>query len=120
MFDRYQDAKQIQDCVKHCLACEDACQATSMYLVAADSGPEAAGRRQRLADCAAMCQTTVGFLLRGSPYTPQALEMCADICEACAEECLPLGHDGTVMRSIELCRDCEAACRSMEMVSVEG
>lgn len=117
MFDRYQDAKQIQECVRRCLACEDACQDTSMHLVASDSGPEAAGRRQRLADCGSMCQTTVGFLLRGSPYAAQALEMCADICEACAEECMPLNSDAIVLRTIELCGDCESACRNMETMS---
>lgn len=55
-------------------------------------------------DGAGICEQTGAFLARGSAYAGRLLEICLDICSACAEE---MGRtDGA-----DACRQCAAACR---------
>jgi hypothetical protein len=55
-------------------------------------------------DCAWICDLTSAYLLADSPFSTQACQLCADICEACALECE--NH-----REMAHCRECAEACR---------
>ena len=52
-------------------------------------------------DCAAICLLSAAYMARGSDFVMDACAMCADVCEACAEECGR--HD------MAHCRACAAA-----------
>ena len=58
-------------------------------------------------DCAAICSLTASLLARGSEHGNHLLKECAEICNACAEECEKHAH-------MEHCKQCAAACRACE------
>jgi len=56
-------------------------------------------------DCAEFCRITASFIARGSEHANRLLAECADICNACADECEKHSH-------MEHCRQCAATCRN--------
>lgn len=58
---------------------------------------------QRNMECASVCRATAQLLHFGSDHANAACQLCADICNACAEECEKHEHDH--------CQKCAAACR---------
>ncbi|MEP7111138.1 MAG: four-helix bundle copper-binding protein [Ferruginibacter sp.] len=67
-------------------------------------------------DCAEMCSLTAGLLARGSKYAEPLLQVCADICNACAEECGKHTHMDHCKACAEACKKCAAACEQMQSV----
>lgn len=57
-------------------------------------------------DCADICATTVRLLIRDSSQKMAMVELCAEICGQCAEECENHDHDH--------CKQCAKACRKCE------
>lgn len=64
-------------------------------------------------DCAAICSLTASFIARGSEHSEHLLRECADICNACAEECEKHQHMDHCKRCAEACRACAEECSSM-------
>lgn len=65
-------------------------------------------------DCAAICSLTAGFMARGSAHANHILAECAEICNACAEECEKHLHMQHCKDCAEACRKCAEACTQME------
>jgi len=92
-----------KDSIDACNACADACdQCAASCLQEADVTAMAHCIALDI-DCAAICRLTAGFLSRGSNFSKQLGQLCAEICLACADEC---GKHGN-----EHCQLCAAACR---------
>ena len=53
-------------------------------------------------DCAQLCATAAAMMARGSEHARAVCAVCADICQACGDECAK--HD------MEHCRQCAKAC----------
>lgn len=53
-------------------------------------------------DCAALCRFTAGALARGSECADVIARLCAEVCDACGQECAKHEH--------EHCKACAAAC----------
>lgn len=83
-------------------ACNDCVIACETCIGVQLGNPHMAACVRLCLDCAAICQDCAGAMLRGSPMMKSWCGFCADICDACAEECGK--HDDKV------CRDCAAAC----------
>ncbi len=65
-------------------------------------------------DCADICGVTATFLARGSEHGKHLLKECAEVCNACAEECEKHAHHHEhCKRCAEECRSCAEACTSM-------
>ena len=65
-------------------------------------------------DCADICQIASSLIARGSEHASHLLKECADICEACAEECEKHSHLEHCKKCAEACRKCAEACAQME------
>lgn len=65
-------------------------------------------------DCAEICRMTAGFVARGSAHARHILTECAEICNACAEECEKHSHMQHCKDCAEACRKCAEACTQME------
>ena len=65
-------------------------------------------------DCADICQLASSLIARGSEHANHLLKECADICEACAEECEKHSHLEHCKKCAEACRKCGEACAQME------
>ena len=64
-------------------------------------------------DCADICRLTASLLSRGSEHGNHLLKECAEVCEACAEECEKHSHLEHCKRCADVCRDCAEACSVM-------
>ena len=67
-------------------------------------------------DCAAICSLAAGFVARGSEHAGHLLRECADLCNACAEECEKHKAMEHCQDCAEACRKCAAACGRLEHV----
>jgi hypothetical protein len=53
-------------------------------------------------DCAAICRMAAAFMSRGSDYAMELCRLCAEICQACGDEC--------AKHEMEHCQQCARAC----------
>ena len=63
-------------------------------------------------DCGEICSLAISFVSRGSEHAEHILHECAEICEACADECEKHSHMEHCKRCAEVCRSCAEACHS--------
>lgn len=61
-------------------------------------------------DCADICRLTASLLSRGSVHGIHLLNECAEVCEACAEECEKHSHMEHCKKCAEACRHCAEEC----------
>lgn len=61
-------------------------------------------------DCTEICNLAINYLVRSSENTNSIIELCANICAQCAEECEKHDHDHCT-ECAEACRNCEESCR---------
>jgi hypothetical protein len=105
----------MQRCIDDCLACFRACTELVPHCLK-KGGPHAdAGHIRLLLDCAEICETSAGFMMRGSELHTRTCSVCAEICRRCADDCERLADDARMRRCVELCRRCAESCREMSM-----
>ena len=80
-------------CAVECEHCAEACMGNPDMLKCA----------RTCLDCAEMCRTISTYMVRGSRFIPQLTKACAEICQACADEC------GS--HNMDHCKKCAQACR---------
>jgi hypothetical protein len=67
-------------------------------------------------ECAEACYAAARLMSIGGEHAAAFCNTCAEICEACAEECSK--HDMDHCQSCaEACRECAQECRTMARVS---
>lgn len=99
----------LANCAAHCRLCADACLGESTSMI---------GELRRCIRldlvCADSCESTGRMLTISMAEDPallrMALDHCAVICRACAEECERHSHMEHCRRCAEACRSCEQAC----------
>ena len=63
-------------------------------------------------ECAAICQTAAASMARGSAHAHALCRVCADICQACGDECST--HEAQHCQDCaDACHRCAEACRAM-------
>ncbi len=104
--------EDIQHCVDACLTCRRACLETVAHgLAAAQVGTTDLIRR--LLDAAEVCQTSADLMMLGSDLHSRTCEVCAEVCERTAQECVPFVDDVRIQACAETLRRCAEACREM-------
>lgn len=84
-------------CARECRHCAQACQEE-------DQAASLEGCIRLGQDCADLCALGADLLRRHSIFHSRLRQLCAEACEACADECTR--HPG-----LDQCRECEEACR---------
>lgn len=104
---------EMQECIDHCQECQEIClEAVDHGL--RQGGPHAeAGHIRLLLDCAEICRTSAGFMLRGSELHGRTCAVCAEICERCARDCEGFEDDDLLKQCAEICARCAESCRRM-------
>lgn len=64
-------------------------------------------------DCAAICQLAAAAMARGSECAQQICALCADICEACGDECAKHTAMQHCQACAQACQRCADECRRM-------
>lgn len=96
--------RALADCIAACHHCATAC------LEEENVGMMVGCIRSDL-DCAAFCQTTLGFVGRSSSQLDAVLRLCIELCRACEQECRQHDHDHC-QRCADACRACHRACEA--------
>ena len=105
--------KEMERCIQNCLACYRICLETINYCLEKGGRHAEPGHIRLLLDCAEVCQTSAGFLIRQSDLHSNVCEICAEICEICAEDCAEFSSDVQMAACAEACRRCAESCRRM-------
>lgn len=97
------DHSQFQSCIKACYECAQACDMCSSACLQ-EADPKMMARCIELDHgCAAVCRLSAQLMSLGSEHANELCQLCAVICDACAEECS--SHQA------QHCQECAAACR---------
>lgn len=90
-----------QSCIDACIACADACEHCADTCEREDRAKMARCITLNR-DCAGICRLAAEYMVRNSEYVDLLCQDCAEICEACGEECGKYPQDH--------CQDCAVAC----------
>lgn len=101
-----------QSCIDACLECIAACDHCAGSCLKEEHVDHLAKCIQLDIECATMCRTAVQFMSMNSDHANAVCQLCADICNACAEECEKHDMDHC-RRCAEVCRHCSEECASM-------
>jgi hypothetical protein len=105
---------EMQRCIDECLHCHATCVATTAHCLALGGEHAEAAHIRLLTDCAEICRTSAGFMLRGSDLHERICAVCADICRRCADDCERVGPDDQMMQDCAAeCRRCADSCERM-------
>lgn len=107
-------SEQIQKCIKNCSYSHAVTLETLTYCLAQESAMH--NHIRTLLDCAAMCQTHVDFMMRGSDLYSATARACAEVCERCAAECSSMANDMHMAKCAEACRESMESCRALAAV----
>ena len=101
---------QYQECIDACLESMNACNYS--YVSSLKEYDLATLRESMRLDreCADICSYAVQAMTRQSPFVAGILRLCAEICEACADESSKHIHTHC-QECIDACRRCAEACR---------
>ncbi|MWG34357.1 four-helix bundle copper-binding protein [Halomarina oriensis] len=99
-----------KECLDNCLEATQACEWCA---------DECAGHGEEMAECIRLCRdvadvasTHARFMARDSDYSGDLAAVCADACEACADECERHDHDHC-QTCARVLRECAETCRAM-------
>lgn len=110
-------AIEMQRCIDECLNCCEVCVRTMEHWFELHGKNVGGSQIRALSDCLAICQTTAGFVLRGSQFHTRACSVCAEICRECERECRRFTDDEAMQRCAEACRRCAESCERMTAVA---
>lgn len=99
-------------CIEAASACARACDHCAIACLGEEDPKAMAECIQLDLDCAAACRFTAMLLARSSAHAAGACTLCAEIAEACAQECGRHDMDHC-QRCAQACRACARACRAM-------
>lgn len=99
-------------CIEACNACADACDHCATACLQEDDVKMMANCIAFDIDCAAVCRMAAGFMARGSTFAKSVCGTCAQICEACGDECARHQHPHC-QECAQACRRCANECRRM-------
>jgi hypothetical protein len=107
--EKYED---YQACIVACHACVVACNHCAACCL---QEPDVKSMVRCIGldmDCAQLCEVAAALMSGGSDFAPQLCSLCAQVCQACADEC---GHHDIdhCQQCAEACRLCAAECRKM-------
>lgn len=103
---------KFRECIEACKHCADACDNCSVACLQ-EENVAAMSRCIRLdMDCAAICRLAVSAMIRDSEFSKAICQLCADLCEACAEECRK-HHHKHCQQCAQACQACANECRKM-------
>ena len=100
-------------CIDACLACAVACNNCGFECL---HSPEVTQRIRCIQlnhECAIICFAAANMLSSGNKWIGALYQECAEICDACAEECEQHIQVDCCKKCAETCRKCAEECRSM-------
>jgi uncharacterized protein DUF326 len=101
-----------QSCIDACMRCAEACEFCATSDLREQDVKMMVSCAQINRECAAVCWTSAAIMSMDGQFAKQYCMQCADICDACAEECER--HDvDHCKRCAQACHNCAQECRRM-------
>ena len=103
-----------EECAQNCHECAETCLETVNYCLQKGGEHAKPEHIRLLLDCAEICDTSHNFIARESDLHGTVRNVCAEICERCAESCEMMGdNDEQMKKCADICRKCADSCRQM-------
>ena len=106
-------SKEMQQCIDECLSCYSFCEQAAQHCLELGGKHAEANHICTIRDCAEICQTSAGFMLRGSAFHTRTCAVCAEVCRACERECRRMGDDQLMQQCADECASCAKSCERM-------
>jgi hypothetical protein len=105
-------SQQFKSCIDACYECAAACDHCAAACLQEQDVKMMARCIALDMDCAEICRSAAAFVARGSESFSAICWVCADVCQACGDECAkyPVAHCQECARA---CRKCVDECRKM-------
>lgn len=100
------------ECIKACIECMLACERCASGCLAEADIRQMASCIALDRSCADLCIQAAREMARGSDFAKQLCAVCAQACQACADECAKHPHDHCQACS-EACKKCFELCSRM-------
>ena len=104
--------QQFAACIEACEKCAQACDHCATACLEEDDVKAMARCIALDIDCAEICRLAAAYMSRGSEFATRLCAACAEVCQACGDECArhPMDHCRQCARACQLCAD---ECRRM-------
>ncbi|MFN3325871.1 MAG: four-helix bundle copper-binding protein [Bryobacteraceae bacterium] len=106
-------SREIRECIQNCRDCHAICMETLAYCARLGGRFSEPEHLRLLLDCAEICATGAGFMLRGSPLHERVCGVCEEVCRTCADDCARMGDDQQLRACADACRRCAESCHRM-------
>lgn len=106
------DFGHYKSCIEACHVCAAYCDRCATSCLQEDDVKMMAECIRLDMDCAAVCRLAGGYMARDSKFARQICDLCADICQACGDECAKHEADHC-QKCAEACKRCADECRKM-------
>ncbi len=114
--------ENLKSCIDACNDCAAACEHCATECSHDENALKQATCIELDRYCADMCRTAAAFMARSDMHTitfvTKFCTLCAEICNACADECEKHTHLQHCTLCAEACRKCAAECSSMSKMHV--
>jgi len=88
------------DAIVDTAKCAAACAECTLYCLKQGGKHAEAHHIGMMQDCAEICSLAQCLMLRASPNARSVLQLCADVCQKCAQHC-GMFNDATMNRCVE-------------------
>jgi len=108
--------EKFQSCIDACYACATECGHCAASCLQEQDVKSMARCIQLDMDCAHICSLAASYMARGSEFAQALCRLCAEVCQACAEECGKHQMDHC-QRCAQACSKCAEECRRMAQMA---
>src|SRR3546814_20256138 len=102
--------QKYQHCIEACNACAVECSHCATECLKEEDVKMLAMCIQLDLECAAICRSAAEVMSLGSGYSTQLCRLCADVCNACGEECEKHARSEERRVGKECVRTCRSGC----------
>jgi len=114
MAHQMQTSMEMERAINDSLDCYRACSQTISHCLEMGGKHVEPGHIRLLMDCENICALSALYMARGSQFHPEVCGICADICDRCAQSCLEVDpNDSMMQQCADACRTCAQSCRVM-------
>jgi hypothetical protein len=102
-----------KSCIDACYLCATACRHCAEECLKEQDVEKLARCIKLDNDCSTLCLVAAIAMAGESDFVKQICALCAQVCDACGEECGKHAHMEHCKQSAQACRNCAEACRKM-------
>lgn len=108
--------RRYEDCITACNACAVACNYCAASCLRETDVTMMAGCIALDMDCAQICALAASAMARESAHAKVICDLCAKVCQACADECGKHNMDHC-QACAKACTECAQACQKMALAA---